>query len=135
MVDAQKGISDGLVGRAPDTQTPMGGGGARGITQVNDEPYRANQIIPGTGDSPDSHADGSMDSYSMFEQDLMEVDQALESTFDEVEGVLGMARQQWLDLGRRCYDVGRTFYRQGYQTQHLNGSYLFKNRHEPGSKY
>lgn len=135
MVDAKKGIADGLVGRAPDTQSPAGGGGARGITQVNDEPYRANQIIPGTGDSPDSHADGSMDSYSMFEQDLMDVDQALESTFDEVEGVLGMARQQWLDLGRRCYDVGRTFYRQGYQTQHLNSSYLFKNRHEPGSKY
>ncbi len=135
MPGAQKGISENLVGRAPDTQAPAGGGGSRGITQVSDEPYRPNEIIPGSGDSPDSHADGSMDTYSMFEQDLLDVDQALEQTFDEAEGIMGMARQEWVDLGRRCYDVGRTFYRQGYQTQHLNGSDLFKSRHERGSKY
>lgn len=135
MPDAQKGISDALVGRAPDTQAPYGSGGSRGITQVNDDPYRPNGIIPGAAADVNTVAFGEGDSYSMFEQDVIDVEQALEQTFDDVEDVNGMAMTQWVDLGRRCYDVGRTFYRQGYQTQHLNGSYLFKSRHEPDSKY
>lgn len=69
MPNAQKGISESLVGRAPDTQSPYGGGGARGITQVNDDPYRANQIIPGAELDVNTIAFGEMDSFSQFEKE------------------------------------------------------------------
>ena len=136
MPNAQKGISDSLVGRAPDTQSPYGGGGARGITQVNDDPYRANQIIPGAELDINQASFGEMDSFSQFEKEGDTL-QAEEQTYDQPDdsGVAGMSETEWVDLGRRCYDTGRTFYRQGYQTQHINDTYLFKGRHEPGSKY
>lgn len=134
MPNAEKGISESLVGRSPDTRTPEAGGGARGINQVNDDPYRANSMIPGNGNEGNTVAFGEMDSYSAYENDG-EVSQAEEQTYDEAELVAGMSMTEWVDLGRRCYDTGRIFYRQGYQTQHLNNTYMFKGRHAPGSKY
>lgn len=133
MAKAQQGITASVVGVQPDTQSQYGGGGSRGINQVSDEPYRANTIIPGNGDRTASSIDGDRDSYSDFQN--QDVVQATEAPFDEAAMVGGMSDQSWVDLGRRCYDTGRTFYRQGYQTQHLNNSYMFKGRHGPGSKY
>lgn len=136
MPDALKGITANIVGVAPDTTTPHGAGGAGGISQVNDDPYRPNEIIPGAKGSPHTNEDGSADSYSEFENDLLDVDQAIEKTYDDQNAaVAGMPRAAWCDLGRRCYDIGRTFYRQGYQTQHMNSTHLFKSRHEPNSKF
>lgn len=135
MANAEKGIASSLVGRAPDTQSPYGGGGSRGITQVNDSPYRANETIPGAALDINPTDFGEMDSFSQFEKEG-DVLQAEEQTYDDAAtDMSGMSETEWVDLGRRCYDTGRTFYRQGYQTQHLNNTRMFKGRHEFGSKY
>lgn len=141
MPSAQKGINDGLVGKQPDTQATRGSGGARGITQSSDEPYRANNIIPGSGGghaTREGFGDGALDmnSFSDFAEDRpLDIEQGVEQAYEEVSEVAGMAREMWVNLGRRCYDTGRTFFRQGYQTQQLNNTFLFKGQHEPGSKY
>ena len=136
MAQAQKGINASIVGVQPDTQSPYGGGGSRGINQINDEPYRANQIIPGNGDRTNSTGLGELvDMNSMSDFENQDVEQADESNYDDNQDVAGMSEPEWVDLGRRCYDIGRNFYRQGHQTQHLNNSYMFKGRHGPGSKY
>lgn len=136
---AESGITASLVGKSPDTQTANGNGGPRGINQVNDSPYRPNQIIPGNGDKVDSLTPGTLvdengpDSLSDFAN--QDIEQGQEATYDNYNTTAGMSEPQWIDLGRRCYDIGRQFYRQGYQTQHLNNSYMFKSMHQPGSKY
>lgn len=125
MPQAENGIIKNLVGVQPDTISEFGGGGTRGISQIGEDPLRANHTIPGTGDE---------NSYSDFERDG-EVSPAQEVSFDEDVTVNGMSRPDWVSLGRRCYDTGTNFYRSGHQTQHLNNSLMFKGRHAPGSKY
>lgn len=129
MANAEKGVTDNLVGKQPDTQAVYGGGGSRGINQIGDDPYRANGIIPGAGDKSTtaSYSNADLNNLTDYERDG-EVTQAPEQAYDQAD-------TQWIDLGRRCYDTGRVFYRQAYQTQHINNSYLFKGRHEPGSRY
>lgn len=136
MPSAVNGITKATVGNQPDTQSYGGGAGGRGITQVNDEPYRPNGIIPGNGGPVGNGMEfGSGDSLSMFEQHGDTLEPAQERNFDDNQQVAGMSDAEWIDLGRRCYETGRTFYRQGYQTQHLNNSRMFKGQHAPGSKY
>jgi len=137
-VDATAGFS--IVGGPPD-DNGVAPSGQMGVLQISDSPYVANSRIPGTDKMPDGvgFADGLAQASMMLGDDDYDDDGIIvvqgQEDYDQPVEILGMAKQSWIDLGRRCYESGRTFYETGYQSQHIDNSYQFKSQHAPGSKY
>lgn len=140
IVRAEEGLN--LVGTPPDSRG-VAPSGDRGVLKSTDSPYVGNDRIPGTGQMPNTtdFAAGEMaDSHGYgdgadFEDGELIIVQGEENFDQPDDDVGGMNLVEWLALGRRCFDAGRTYYESGWRTQHIENSYLFKSVHSPSSKY
>lgn len=148
-INATRGFT--LVGQQPDDRG-VAPSGAGGVIQVNDDPNSAVYRIPGSGgaapgqlpdlDLPErTVADGRHYGDSYDQQLDEEAQEAMvlqgQENYDGngTEVINGLNEQQWVDLGRRCFDAGRTYYETGWRDDHINNTYLFRGQHSPGSRY
>ena len=122
-INATRGFT--LVGQQPDDRG-VAPSGAGGVIQVNDDPNSAVYRIPGSGgaapgqlpdlDLPErTVADGRHYGDSYDQQLDEEAQEAMvlqgQENYDGngTEVINGLNEQQWVDLGRRCFDAGSVF--------------------------
>lgn len=146
VIDARNGLN--LVGDEPDDRG-VAPSGARGVTQASDSPLAANTKIPGQGDAPVAHA-ADMEEPAAFTPRLYgdSYDQQLDEEAEDAllvlkaqegyaqpDALMGLTEAEWVALGRRCFNAGRTYYETGWRDQHITNSFLFRSEHAPDSKY
>lgn len=145
IIDAREGLV--LVGTEPD-DTGIAPSGVRGVTQANDAPLSANTKIPGQGQTPVAPSSDMEDANPFptrlygdsYDQQLDEEAEDLlvlqaQEGYTTPDNMLGMTEAEWIALGRRCFNTGRTYYETGWRDEHIKNSYLFRSEHAPDSKY
>lgn len=146
VIDAREGLV--IVGTEPD-DTGIAPSGVRGVTQANDAPLSANTKIPGQGSAPvapmtdmeDATAFPSRLYGDSYDQQLdEEADDAMlvlkaQEGYTDPDSLMGMTEAEWVALGRRCFNTGRTYYETGWRDEHIKNSFLFRSEHAPDSKY
>lgn len=151
VINAQSGMT--LVGQRPDDRG-VAPSGTRGVTYMTDDPYSAAGKIPGSGgDStggvggltfPDGDIERTTPDHRLYgdsyDQELDNAEAALvlqgQEDYDGNDLTIGgMNEAGWIDLGRRCFQAGKTYYDTGWRNDHIENTYLFRGEHSPSSKY
>lgn len=123
------GITAATVG-APIDDNGVAPSGTRGIPLSGNSPYRANDVIPGADSGPVGNASFGGGGQGVAAYGAEGEGEVLEYINPEMD-----RDSEFVAIGRRCYQTGLDYYKQGWQTQHINNAHHFKGRHEPGSKY
>lgn len=150
-INASRGLT--TVGQRPDDRG-VAPSGSSGVVRITDDPYAAAGNIPGSGgitpggigglSFPDDMSERAMPDHRLYgdsyDQELDQLDAAavlqVQEDYDGHESsVNGLNEQEWIDLGRRCYNAGKTYYDTGWRSEHIENTYLFRGEHSPSSKY